>query len=789
MINLPPPLDSRGPSTGASTLRSARSLDLPSTIEIIRADEAADGIIEHLSQAGASKSKYRLVDNVKINNLHGEFENITFHGCSFTDDFKGKFKNCIFVMSNFDEASINAIFDGCSFVGTLFKGVDIIYFGGSSWDEEGKNFFLQCTFTASIHEKNDANTIKYENKNFEAIVAHGEQDDKEIELIAVPTRIGLLNIQNSVIFGTDFYALKNLDNTLTFGRLILDGASTFKLRFLDLPTFEVAYSDAVRDSLGNQRRIKYELKNRPKFEINEIDISRSHIHNSYISAKTSTLRGYESILSSSTIYIEKCESVDLSESNIADCRISALRVNRVDLRKSCLHASYARIVSNIREGIESTRARCEDFKRVFESHHRLLSGMDAPSELTRWYTADRAGRATAAVFSDDFFDGMESAVEEGRTPGSCRVRLVRAGNTFATSKTVEQKKKLAKYVSDEQGLKSRQTSEDDLILTDADMTGANLVGVDLSLTDLSGAIFDRADMSRVDLRGAIASQQGATPTRMNEARLVGARFAGALLDEASFARAALANATFSEDYGGQLLRASIRRANFSEATGLIGTEFTGLDLSGVKLPDEIKDFGALATIHTLSDQARNILFIQFLAAIYVVLTLLNLLQANETTSIILPVLDVNAPRQIFAISAGLILVATFAYLHSKLARIWIEVGRLPSMFPDQRSAGRHIYPFVLTSIVDWMRPSPRTEKSQGGRSGLLNVLIERTGALLIGWLMVPATLLAMLFLDNSGTERDTVVLRILLVISLVIAVSSLLNAYWKLSRTRNHRRR
>ena len=772
--------------TGAGTqsLNGSPNQNLPKAIDIVTTAEAADSAFQQARGTSDDTTRYRLLDRIELSDLEGDFQNIIFHGCTVTGTVKGAFKGCVFMMTGFDECQVEAQFEECSFIGSAFFGCQIISFDAGSWNTDSKNLFIRSRFTHSIHLKTKDNEEKYADSNAKFITIESPKKGNDKTFISIPTRFGFGSFIGSCMFDSSFQGIQNLEKEGQRPDLWFDNATLFQCKIRNLPSSEVMNRKAVKNAFPSSREIGNFNNQLPTSEIHNIDLINTTAIKSSFALSSNDFFAVESNLFESEITLFDTPSVYLNDSCMIDCGISVLGNQELDLSNSCLHGSYSSNINKIQSGMEFLRVSAEDFKRHFQSIYQLLTSAESPARLIEWYSPELAGRLTSQAFSDDLEANLDRALEEGRTPGACWLRLERNGLSLQ-HQSPKVKRSLANQICDEATLRELVSEQSSLRLAKADLTGADLSWIDLTLTDLSHVIMDRASLNGADLRGAILCSPEGEPARMNEARLVGARLAGALLDEASFAGAALANATFSEDYGGQRLLASVRRANFSDATGLIGTEFTGLDLSGVKLPEEIKDFGALATIHTLSDQARNILLVQFLAAIYVVLTLLNLMQSAETTTITLPVLDVDAPRQIFGISAGLILVATFAYLHSKLARIWVEVGRLPSMFPDQRSAGRHIYPFILTSIVDWLRPSPRNTKSQGSRSGLINALIERTGALLTGWLMVPATLLAMLFLDNSGTDRDTQILRVLLGLSLFIAFTSLTNAFLKLRRTRN----
>jgi hypothetical protein len=112
----------------------------------------------------------------------------------------------------------------------------------------------------------------------------------------------------------------------------------------------------------------------------------------------------------------------------------------------------------------------------------------------------------------------------------------------------------------------------------ADLRGANLSGADLSGVDLRGANLSGADLSGVDLRGANLS--GAD---LYGANLYGADLSGADLSGAYLRGADLSEADLSEAYlrGAYLRGADLSGADLSEAD-LRGADLSGADLSEAK---------------------------------------------------------------------------------------------------------------------------------------------------------------------------------------------------------------
>jgi len=116
-------------------------------------------------------------------------------------------------------------------------------------------------------------------------------------------------------------------------------------------------------------------------------------------------------------------------------------------------------------------------------------------------------------------------------------------------------------------------------LSGADLTGAKLSGADLSegrlvRADLSEANLSGANLSEADLREAKLSEAD-----LREANLTEANLSGAILFKANLSRANLRGANLS---GANLREANLTGANLDSAT-LVRTDLTGADLTGCRV--------------------------------------------------------------------------------------------------------------------------------------------------------------------------------------------------------------
>ena len=131
-------------------------------------------------------------------------------------------------------------------------------------------------------------------------------------------------------------------------------------------------------------------------------------------------------------------------------------------------------------------------------------------------------------------------------------------------------------------------------LSEADFTGADLIGANLIGADLVGAKLSGADLTGAKLSGADLSEGRLVRADLSEANLSGANLSEADLREAKLSEADLreANLTEANLSGAILFKANLSRANLREAnlTGanldsatLVRTDLTGADLTGCRV--------------------------------------------------------------------------------------------------------------------------------------------------------------------------------------------------------------
>ncbi len=180
-------------------------------------------------------------------------------------------------------------------------------------------------------------------------------------------------------------------------------------------------------------------------------------------------------------------------------------------------------------------------------------------------------------------------------------------------------------------------------------------------------------------------------------------------------------------------------ADLSGTRGLLPEQLAGADLTGARLPAELKLDSMMAPARALVINGRKLLLIILLAITYTWLTIATtgdvaLLTDRATTP--LPVILTELPTSGFYWAAPLILLGCYLYLHLHLQHLWDSCAGLPAVLPDGRALSDALPPWPLIQLIDAYRDHRR------GRHPLLARL--RNGiAILLAWWLIPLTLIAL----------------------------------------------
>ncbi len=291
-----------------------------------------------------------------------------------------------------------------------------------------------------------------------------------------------------------------------------------------------------------------------------------------------------------------------------------------------------------------------------------------------------------------------------------------------------------------------------------DLSEADLAGKDLTGADLQGALLPHASLRGTKMRhGTLLWQADLQQSDLCEADLSGADLKGV-----NFAQADLFEASLRE--------ADLQSADLSSVKGGLRTEqLAGADLTGAKLPDDLKKlYDSLENVKGISESARKIFLAVLAGCLYCWLTIATTLDVNLITnraSSPLPIIQTPIPIVGFYVVAPLLVLCVYFYFHFYLQKLWEELGSLPAVFPDGRPLHTKVDPWLLNDLVRAHLP-----RLNDGRPFLS--YLQLWISVLLAWWIVPITMF--LFWGRYLRRHEgigTTFHVALLVIALVAAVS------------------
>ncbi len=182
--------------------------------------------------------------------------------------------------------------------------------------------------------------------------------------------------------------------------------------------------------------------------------------------------------------------------------------------------------------------------------------------------------------------------------------------------------------------------------------------------------------------------------------------------------------------------ANLEKADLSGATGLVVRQLAGTNLSGAKLPNDVRTFEGLANVQEISKSAQNVFLSMLLGCVYSWLTIATTTDARLLTnsaSSPLPIIQTEIPIAYFFWVAPLILLCFYGYLHLYLQRLWEALADLPAVFPDGRTLDKQAPCWPLNGLV-----SPHFKLLRDIRPSLSHLQVGLS--ILLAWWSVPLTL-------------------------------------------------
>ena len=255
---------------------------------------------------------------------------------------------------------------------------------------------------------------------------------------------------------------------------------------------------------------------------------------------------------------------------------------------------------------------------------------------------------------------------------------------------------------------------------------ANLRRAKLQKADLGKADFRQSNLERACLKNANLHR-----TVLYGASLVKADISGADLDRADLQKADLTGIK-------GMSNAKLKYTDFTEAKGLMGTEFATMDITGCKLPKNLIEFKALEIVKETSQNARKVFFAMLLGCVYSWLTIATTTDVRlltNTASSPLPIIGTEIPIAGFYIVAPLVLICLYFYFHLYLIKLWEALSGLPAIFHDGKRLDEIAYPWLLNGLVRRHFKLLKTDRP-------FIAHVQEWITIMLAWWVVPITMIA-----------------------------------------------
>jgi uncharacterized protein YjbI with pentapeptide repeats len=291
-----------------------------------------------------------------------------------------------------------------------------------------------------------------------------------------------------------------------------------------------------------------------------------------------------------------------------------------------------------------------------------------------------------------------------------------------------------------EGIEGSKADLRNVNLAGANLREANLIQADLREAYLIGANLWKANLQESDLYRSNLREAFLSGANLQKANLHGANFNGANLVNTNCKYARLSGANLQNvDLTGakDLSESDLKYANLEGAVGLLGNEFARSNITGTKLPDEIKEFKNLQIVEEISKNGRRILFTMLIVCIYswvVVSTTTDVRLLTNSASTTLPVIGTGNPTALIYLAAPLFLLGFYFYFHTYLHRLWTGLAKLPAVFPDSLRLDVRAYPWLMNSLVRRHFEQLKEERS-------LIDMAEEWLAIFLAWWAVPLTVI------------------------------------------------
>ncbi|MGD9851629.1 MAG: pentapeptide repeat-containing protein [Nitrospirales bacterium] len=278
------------------------------------------------------------------------------------------------------------------------------------------------------------------------------------------------------------------------------------------------------------------------------------------------------------------------------------------------------------------------------------------------------------------------------------------------------------------------------ILKEVHFGESYLESINLIGADLNKVIFTDANLNKSNLENAFFHDCYFRKTFILDAKLRNStfekcQFINARLDGSDLRNSKFSQSNFEEStlLGSKLYESTFQDSNLEKVTGLLGNQLAGTNVSGAKIPEDIKKFEGLARIEELSKKAGKLFILMLVGCLYSWLTIATTTDSQlflNSKHYNLPIIQTSIPITPFFYVAPITLLSIYIWFHLYLQRLWEEMAALPAIFPDGKALDEKVFPWLLSGLIRAYIPLLKTN--------LPNLFVlQFIASLFLAWGLVP----------------------------------------------------
>ena len=210
--------------------------------------------------------------------------------------------------------------------------------------------------------------------------------------------------------------------------------------------------------------------------------------------------------------------------------------------------------------------------------------------------------------------------------------------------------------------------------TSSDLESVKLLGATLEKVVFDSAILNKSNLEKAKFYTCAFNNSFIPDSELCDSTFEKCQFKKAIFDGSDLKNSEFSQCNFEE---ASLLRAKLNESNFQDSnfekvTGLLGSQLAGANISGTKIPEDIRKFEGLTRIEELSKKAGKLFILMLVGCLYSWLTIATTTDSQlllNSKHYDLPIIQTAIPITPFFYLSPLILLGIYIWFHLHLQRL------------------------------------------------------------------------------------------------------------------------